>query len=515
MAILLNEWFWYNVTAKSLTVVRCLFRCFDSLFLRFCGVFPDTSCFSLSINMPRGRFNVLRRQTRKMVFHVMNFMRKEADGGLQFNLKMVLQRTAAATGVSISTIKRISATTRNPDSPGGSMAPVFRTPGKKRRGVARVTGLDAFDRSVVKRCVHNFHKTEKELPTIKKIKEKLERDIDFKGSNTSLRTILKNMGFKWRKTQDNRKLLIEKWDIRLKRIDYIKKITKYRQEGRPIIYTDESYVDSSHSVSKAWSDDSNEGLKKPISKGQRLVIVHAGGETGFVPNALLIFKAGSKSGDYHDNMNFQNYEKWLKTQLIPNLPENSVVVVDNASYHNKLEEPAPTSSTRKADMLAWLHEKHIEHSPSMLKPELYKLICTHKEKHKKYVINNLLEAHNHRVLRLPPYHPELNPIEMAWAAIKGHVAQKNLSFNLNEIQSTIQEKVASMGEPEWSALCIKVREIEEDYKKNDFIIDEMTDEFIINLEEDDEDTESEDSENDSEDALEEESFMEMEGIAPL
>ncbi|GBP68520.1 hypothetical protein EVAR_55653_1 [Eumeta japonica] len=77
---------------------------------------------------------------------------------------------------------------------------------------------------------------------------------------------------------------------------------------------DESYVDSSHSNPKARMDGFIKRLKQPISKGQHVVIVHAGSETGFVPNALLTFKAGCKTGDYHNNMNAENYEKWLRTQ---------------------------------------------------------------------------------------------------------------------------------------------------------------------------------------------------------
>lgn len=376
--------------------------------------------------MPSGRFNVLRSQTRKMVYDVLNFMKKEAKEGLQYDLKMVQKRTAAATGVSVSTVQRISATARNENSPGFGMAPIFRTPGKKRGGKKKITGLDSFDLSVIKRCVHNFHKTEKQLPTVKLFLQKLRQDINFKGSATSLRSILRQLNFKWKRTEDNRKLLIKHSNIRLKRIEYLKKLSANRQEGRPVIYlyTDESYVDTSHRKPKAWSAGSTEGIKKNISKGQRIVIVHAGSEKDFVPNALLLFKAGTKTGDYHDNMNFENYEKWINCKLIPNLPDNSVVVVDNASYNNKLEDAAPTSTTRKADMEAWLQEKNIAYSPNLLKPELYKLICLHKENHKKYLIDNILRIHNHTVLRLPPYHPELNPIEMAWAAIKGYVSQK-------------------------------------------------------------------------------------------
>ena len=33
------------------------------------------------------------------------------------------------------------------------------------------------------------------------------------------------------------------------------------------------------------------------------------------PNALLIFRSGSNSGDYHDYMNHANYKKWLQEKL--------------------------------------------------------------------------------------------------------------------------------------------------------------------------------------------------------
>lgn len=36
-------------------------------------------------------------------------------------------------------------------------------------------------------------------------------------------------------------------------------------------------------------------------------IAHVGLEAGFVPNVLAKFKSDSKSGDYHDDMNFENY----------------------------------------------------------------------------------------------------------------------------------------------------------------------------------------------------------------
>ena len=137
---------------------------------------------------------------------------------------------------------------------------------------------------------------------------------------------------------------MEKTDIRALRIAYLKKIKKYRSENRPIVFLDESYIHSGHTNSRSWSDDSSNGLFAEISKGQRLIMIHAGGEMGFIPNALLLFKSGTKSGDYHDEMNGKNYEKWLIEKLIPNLPEKSVIVTDNAPYHNVQLNPAPTAN---------------------------------------------------------------------------------------------------------------------------------------------------------------------------
>lgn len=74
---------------------------------------------------------------------------------------------------------------------------------------------------------------------------------------------------------DKRQALCESHDIRLKRIKYLKKLVEYRSEGRNIIYTDETYIHSSHVRDKGWYDESCKGLKKPISKGQRLIIAHA------------------------------------------------------------------------------------------------------------------------------------------------------------------------------------------------------------------------------------------------
>ena len=59
---------------------------------------------------------------------------------------------------------------------------------------------------------------------------------------------------------------------------------------------------------------------------------------------------GLASGDYHGQMDGSNFEKLYNKKLLPNLPSNSIIVMDNASYHSVQTDRAPTTATRKADI---------------------------------------------------------------------------------------------------------------------------------------------------------------------
>ena len=95
------------------------------------------------------------------------------------------------------------------------------------------------------------------------------------------------------------------------------------------------------------------------SAGNRLIVAHAGSKDGFVPNADLVFKAGCATGDYHGQMNNENFEKWVREKLLPNIPSNSVVVMDNASYHTKIVDPIPTKYSSKRKMYEYLDKQNI------------------------------------------------------------------------------------------------------------------------------------------------------------
>ena len=62
-------------------------------------------------------------------------------------------------------------------------------------------------------------------------------------------------------------------------------------------------------------------------------------------------------GDYHDEMTANRFERWWSEQLLPSIPQKSLIVMDNASYHSRRSEPHPVKSWTKKKMVEWLQVK--------------------------------------------------------------------------------------------------------------------------------------------------------------
>ncbi|CAF4871834.1 unnamed protein product [Pieris macdunnoughi] len=116
----------------------------------------------------------------------------------------------------------------------------------------------------------------------------------------------------------------------------------------------------------------------------------------FIPNVQLIFRSQSKSGDYHDDMNRNNINKWLEEMLLPNLPPRSLIVMDYASYHTIGVNKAPTMSCTKDQMQNWIISKGLTYLPTMVIAQLYVMVKEHKEP-LKYEADLMLEKHGHKV----------------------------------------------------------------------------------------------------------------------
>ena len=157
-------------------------------------------------------------------------------------------------------------------------------------------------------------------------------------------------------------------------------------------------MNAHHTNQYIWVDsDGKSGWKVPSGKGQRLIVVHAGGAEGWVKGADLVFRSKTNSADYHDEMNAEHLMDWFTNQLLPNIPLNSVIILDNATYHNKQKDKAPTTATRKDDIKKWLDEHNIPYSDKDIKKTLLDKVRQHRPK-PLYLTDEVAGQHGHTVL---------------------------------------------------------------------------------------------------------------------
>ena len=113
--------------------------------------------------------------------------------------------------------------------------------------------------------------------------------------------------------------------------------------------------------------------------------------------------------DYHDTINSENYEKYFE-KVCQLLKPNSVIVTDNASYHSRNDVNYPFSKWKKAQFQDWLTQHNIPFNSDDLRAELWLLCKRHRVDKTSKVIDNIAKKYGHEILRLPPYHCELNAI---------------------------------------------------------------------------------------------------------
>jgi hypothetical protein len=180
------------------------------------------------------------------------------------------------------------------------------------------------------------------------------------------------------------------------------------------------------------------------------------------------------------------------------LGSKSVIVVDDASCHNVQLNKHPTSNARKGEILYWLDKHGVRYSSDMPKAELHDLIKMHKPQCETFEINCLLAEHGHTVIRLPPYHPDLNPIEKIWGIVKTRIATENVTFKLRDIQQLAEQNFVTVTMEEWAAVCRHVKAVEEEYMSSEYKIDSVTERIIINTNDDDNDDDDNDNDVTSE-----------------
>ncbi|XP_047022563.1 uncharacterized protein LOC124634839 [Helicoverpa zea] len=368
----------------------------------------------------------------------------------------------------------------------------LQSPPPRQRKYSKSDEYDDIILSGIRRKIHSFF-FDNELPTLDKILEAVNSDEslpDFKRS--TLYNLIKNkLKFTYIK-RSRRSALIDRQEIVLWRVKYLHEIKRLRNEGKKIYYLDETWLNEGHTKSKVWQDSTvksskeahraglSTGLKNPTGKGKRLIIGHIGSTDGFLMNGELIFEAKKGDGDYHSEMDAHNFEKWFSL-ILSKIESGSVIVMDNAPYHSRKVEKLPTTATRKADIQEWLKNKNIPFEEKDLRATLLEKVKHVKHLYQKFVVDDMAKEKNVLVLRLPPYHCELNPIELIWAQMKGYVAQNNKSFKLKEVQQLLPQALANITAEKWQSCIAHTIKEEERFCQLDGIMDEVVERFIINV----------------------------------
>ena len=135
---------------------------------------------------------------------------------------------------------------------------------------------------------------------------------------------------------------------------------KYKKEKASIAYIDESGFAYDMPRTHGYSARGKRcfGTHNWNAKGRKNVIAALSGSS--------LIGCGIVDG----NVDIAVFNTWVEKVLIPDLPKNSIVVMDNAAFH------------------------------------------------KNQKTKTLIESNGHTIEYLPPYSPDLNPIEHKWAQAK-------------------------------------------------------------------------------------------------
>jgi transposase len=130
-----------------------------------------------------------------------------------------------------------------------------------------------------------------------------------------------------------------------------------------LVFMDESWLNCGMARSHAWVKRGAEYVERiPMAWGKNLTLIGAIRRSGWVQQSTMFATT-----------NADRFVKWLERKLLPRLRRRDVLVMDNLSAHH---DQRVTVACRRRGV---------------------------------------------RVLYLPPYSPDLNPIEPGWALQKQHV----------------------------------------------------------------------------------------------
>lgn len=375
---------------------------------------------------------------------------------------------------------------------------------EQRNSRSRKNIVNSINAGVVRKKVFEYYETEKEVPTLGELAEMLEENgLVFEPKY--LKKLLHELGYRYIRCQSpsRRHILVEKHTLGNKRIRYLRQIRECRAENRNIYFMHETYMEASD-VAKNRDRCLRIDLPAKISKTERLVIVHAGAKNGLMNGSFTTIKADYEFGDHFSEVNTPKFQKWVTENLQDKFEPNSVICISSPRHHSIQKHKKPKDMfTTKTDMQNWLKIHNIEFEEDLQKIFLLELISkTHSEP--VYAVDEALKGIGHTVLRLPPIHADLNPLEYVWEDIRKRLADSHDCASVDDKRKTWMKSYSEYPIAEYQKWVDLVKHTENEYFdmicKFDDIIDDIIGRYEKDLNSDSEDwttDNSEESETDS------------------
>ena len=340
----------------------------------------------------------------------------------------------------------------------------------------------------LERCIHRVlceAARQVKHVAVKHVQSRLLEEENTHVAPTTLKRWMHELGYAWDDRTFIGALKPESRIIRLRQFiwAYAAALRLQRAGTHIIIYLDESYIHAAHQMKKGWHPASGATLHNETQgdadTGKRLIIIHAMSNEKMLavedavgsnmlheitPTAQFVFEAASfDDSDYHNCIDGDAFTLWVKNRLLPAFEacypgKKMIIVMDNASGHKPRDfdwftprkmckaacisflqtQGVTTFSAERDTEIKGVTAKETIHFPQntwhstkrAIAPnakELQAAVKAHLKKHpgiNKTRIDKLLLPHGHSIVWTPPFTPEVQPIELVWAQVKGSVARQ-------------------------------------------------------------------------------------------
>jgi transposase len=319
-------------------------------------------------------------------------------------------------------------------------------------------------------------KTEGVSITSTTIAAELRQRLEIKVDRSTVRRWLRALGYRWRHKRYVGGMKPQAKRVRIRQfiLEYAAALSEEEAGRAIIVYVDESWIYAHLASKKGWFHPNDRDVIGD-GDGKRLIILHAMTDRGLlaVPDAVasnwlnepaltaeLVFEEiledGQDDSDYHNTMTGAKFVAWLRNRLLPTFAEmypgkKMYLVLDNASYHKPRDESWVSSSKAQnkhelahqlmdlgVEQLITVDDSHravpshrfeakvSDGGPS--KEDLISAIQKWLDDHPDYnrtVVEQLMDDAGHSLIYTPPFCPEVQPIELLWAAVKRYVRDRS------------------------------------------------------------------------------------------